>query len=88
MDDLLPLYLQLSVQSLIEFQPDSRFLQDLLMGVAMDWLIYNADQTVKHLQPALPMVLEKLVAMLELDRNRPRNAKCFLRTTRKSSRSV
>jgi hypothetical protein len=78
-DDLLPLYLQLSVQSLIEFQPDSRFLQDLLMGVVMNGLIYNADQTVKHLQPALPMVLEKLVAMLELRSKSSKKRKHFLR---------
>ena len=78
-DDLLPLYLQLSVQSLIEFQPDSRFLQDLLMGVVMNGLIYNADQTVKHLQPALPMVLEKLVNMLELRSKSSQKRKHFLR---------
>jgi hypothetical protein len=49
------------------------------MGVVMNGLIYNADQTVKHLQPALPMVLEKLVAMLELRSKSSKKRKHFLR---------
>ena len=85
-DDLLPLYLQLSVQWLIEFQPDSRFLQDLLMGVVINGLIYDADQTAKHLQPALPIVMEKLCNMLELRSKSSKKRKHFLRVpTRKSS---
>ena len=78
-DDLLPLYLQLSVQSLIEFQPESRFLQDLLMGVVINGLIYDADQTAKHLQPALPIVMEKLCNMLELRSKSSKKRKHFLR---------
>ena len=86
MDDLLPLYLQLSVQSLIEFQPESRFLQDLLMGVVINGLIYDADQTAKHLQPALPIVMEKLCNMLELRSKSSRNVNIFFAfNTRKSS---
>ena len=86
-DDLLYCIYSCLFNRLIEFQPESRFLQDLLMGVVMNGLIYDADQTAKHLQPALPIVMEKLVAICSnFDRSHPRNANIFFAfTTRKSS---
>mgnify|MGYP001251430690 CR=1 FL=1 len=85
-DDLLPLYLHLVVDRLIETTPDTRFLQDLLMDVVMHAFIYDVSKTVQVFfttfanPKALPTVLEKLVGMLECRSENSNKRKHFIRT--------
>ena len=57
----------------------SRDFARLVDGVVINGLIYDADQTAKHLQPALPIVMEKLCNMLELRSKSSKKRKHFLR---------